>query len=254
MTTHWKNLSGIIFAGVFLTAPLLARAEDAINILKKVDEVGHLESSKMQITQTVKTPSGDERTFVMMSYSKGGNDKGLTVYEEPSQVKNMKILTLNDGDDIWTYFPKTNRVRKIASSARNRKVQGSDFTYDDMATGKMATNWQGTVAGKETVDGVKCIKLALTPTASGPKSYSRAEAWIDGARYVTLRVVYYDGDGDKLKQLDISGYKKIKGVQVPMQFKMTNLTDGGSTIMTVNKAAINPELDGGMFTEAGLAK
>lgn len=241
-------------ATAFLLLPIAAEAQSVAGILKKVDQAGNSVSAKMEVSQTVTTPSGDTRTFKMMSYSSGGQEKGLTEYLAPAQVRGMKILTLNDGDDIWTYFPKTNRVRKIASSARNRRVQGSDFTYDDMATGKMAKNWKGKVAGTEKINGVTCYKLDLVPTASGPKSYSRSTVWIDKAKNTMLRVEYYDLDGDKLKRLDISGYKKIKGIQIPMQYTMTNLTDGGTTVMKVLKVAINVEIDPGLFTEAGLSK
>lgn len=254
MTDSKKRIITVLASFLVLTAVSTARADDVKEILRKVDAAGHMETGKMEVTQTIVTPSGDTRTFRMMSYSSGGNEKGLTEYLEPSQVKGMKILTLNDGDDIWTYFPSTNRVRKIASSARNRKVQGSDFTYDDMAMGKMARSWKGTVEGSEKIDGVDCHRLSLVPTASGPRSYSRAVAWVGKADSTIRKVVYYDLDGDKIKQLDMSGYKKIKGIWVPMEYTMTSLADGGKTVMKVNKVAVNPILDDSIFTEAGLSK
>lgn len=252
--TRYATIWGVIAAACVLTAATTASAQNARSILEKVDAAGYMETGKMEVSQTIVTPSGDRRTFRMMSYSAGGNDKGLTEYLEPSQVAGMKILTLDDGDDIWTYFPRTNRVRKIASSARNRKVQGSDFTYDDMAMGKMAKSWKGKVAGGEKLDGTDCHKLVLTPTASGPKSYSKAIAWVSKTDSTVLRVEYYDLDGDETKRLNLSDYRKIKGVWVPMRYTMTNLLDGGKTVMKVNKVAVNPKLDTSIFTEAGLSR
>jgi outer membrane lipoprotein-sorting protein len=161
---------------------------------------------------------------------------------------------LNDGDDIWVYFPRTNRTRKIASSARNRRVQGSDFTYDDMASGKMAKSWKGKVLGTEERNGVSCYKLGLKPTKSGPKSYSKVTAWVDKSNYTAVSIVYYDLDGEKTKRLDISGYKKIDKVMVPHKYTMTNLIDGGKTVMKVKKAEVNLRLKPGLFTEAGLGR
>jgi outer membrane lipoprotein-sorting protein len=231
-----------------------AQAQSADAILKQADQAGYAESTKIEMTQTVVSPSGDKRKFGMIAYSEDGNDKGLTEYLSPNQVRGMKILTLNDGDDIWVYFPRTNRVRKIASSARNRKVQGSDFTYDDMAMGKMATNWQGTVKGSEKIDGVDCHKLELKPTASGPKSYSKVIAWIGKADHVAHRIDYYDLDGDLIKRLIISGYKQVNGVLIPHKYTMTNLLDGGRTEMKIKKAEVNIRLSSSLFTEAGLGK
>ncbi len=243
----------VIILAIAFFAPF-AQAQSALDIMKKVDATGHTKSTRIEMVQKVITPSGDSRTFKMMSYSENGSEKGLTVYVAPNQVRGMKILTLNDGDDIWTYFPKTNRTRKIASSARNRRVQGSDFTYDDMAVGKMAKQWKGKVAGREKIAGVECYKLEVTPTPSGPKSYSKATAWIDKSTHVSLRIEYYDLDGDKLKRLDIGDYRKISGVLVPHRYTMTNLTDGGKTMMKATKVEVNVALDQGLFSEAGLSK
>ncbi len=246
--------TAIVVATSLSVAALSANAQSVQEILKKVDRVGHTETSRSKITQKVITPAGDNRTFKMLSYSKNGNEKGLTVYVEPNQVRGMKILTLNDGDDIWTYFPRTNRTRKIASSARNRKVQGSDFTYDDMAAGKMAKHWKGRALKSEKVGGKDCFKLELKPTESGPKSYSKTIAWIAKTDYTPLRVEYYDLDGDKIKRLDLKGYKKISGVMIPSEYTMTNLTDGGKTVMKVAATEVNVKLDSALFTEASLSK
>lgn len=240
-----------------LVIALVASGEktpSAADVLRKADEVGFAETTKIELTQTVVAPDGEKRTFEMVSYSQNGNEKGLTEYLAPNQVRGMKILTLNDGDDIWVYFPRTNRVRKIASSARNRKVQGSDFTYDDMASGKMAESWKGTVLGSEGRGGEECYKLSLKPTASGPKSYSKITAWIDKSSYTAVSIDYYDLDGDKVKRLDISDYKKISGVLIPHEYTMTNELDGGRTEMSVKSAKVNVSLAAGLFTEAGLGR
>jgi outer membrane lipoprotein-sorting protein len=231
-----------------------AKIPSAADILKKSDEVGLAQTTRIELTQTVVAPDDERRTFEMVSYSENGNEKGLTEYLSPNQVRGMKILTLNDGDDIWVYFPRTNRVRKIASSARNRKVQGSDFTYDDMASGKMAKSWKGTVLGGEQKNGVQCWKLALKPTKSGPRSYSKVTAWFDKANSTAVSIDYYDLDGEKTKRLDISGYEKINKVLIPHNYTMTNELDGGKTVMRVKKAEVNLRLKPGLFTEAGLGK
>jgi outer membrane lipoprotein-sorting protein len=228
--------------------------EDAAAILKKVDAAGYADSTRMKVSQKVITPSGDTRTFKILSYTLNGNEKSLTHYVGPEQVRGMKILSLRDGNDIWSFFPRTNRVRKLASSARNRKVQGSDFTYDDMAQGKMVKQWKGKVLGEEKMAGKACYKLELYPTAEGPKSYKRIITWIDKAAYIPYRIDYYDLDNYLLKRLEIKDYKKVSGVFIPFSYNMINLTDGGKTLMKVADAEVNVKLDPVMFTEAGLSR
>lgn len=250
------NVFGFIALIAALGVPGLCRADaaDASAVLAKADKAGYAESSRMKVVQTIHTPSGDVREFKILSYSRGGNEKSLAEYVAPSQVRGMKILTLNDGDDIWSYFPRTNRTRKIASSARNRRVQGSDFTYDDMATGKLAVQWTGKVTGTEKIEEHTCHKLVVTPTKKGPRSYKKAIMWIDTSDYALRRIDYYDEDGDLQKRLVLAGYKKIGGVLVPHAYTMTNLSDGGFTAMKVVDAQVNVDLPKDLFSSASLGK
>lgn len=254
MSRNISVISIVVALALVVAGAKDARVESAADIMKKADKIGYAETSRTEMIQKVVTPSGDSRTFKIVGYSENGNEKGLTEYLAPNQVRGMKILTLNEGDDIWSYFPRTNRTRKIASSARNQKVQGSDFTYDDMATGKMAKQWKGKVVSTEKVAGRQCFKLDITPTPSGPPSYSKAIAWVDKADYLMLRIVYFDSDGDKLKQLDIGDYQKVSGVLIPHRYAMTNLIDGGKTMIKVTKAEVNIKLEPGLFAEANLGK
>ncbi|MBN2528730.1 MAG: outer membrane lipoprotein-sorting protein [Deltaproteobacteria bacterium] len=246
----------IALAVIFASAAVVGGKPpfSAADILQKVDDEARADTTKIYLTQTVYSPTGDQRSFKMVSYTKDDNEKGLTEYLAPSQVKGMKILTLNSGDDIWSYFPSTNRVRKIASSARNRKVQGSDFSYDDMAMGKMAKSWKGTLQGEEKLNETLCYKLVLTPTEKGPKSYKKTTVWISKTDFTTLRVLYFDKYGEQSKQLDMSDYRDVKGVKVPFLYTMTSLVDGGKTVMKVAHAEVNIKLSDSLFTETGLKK
>jgi hypothetical protein len=67
-------------------------------------------------------------------------------------------------------------------------------------------------------------------------------------------VVYFDKYGEKSKQLDIRDYRQVNGVQVPYEYVMTSLMDGGKTIMKVAHAEVNIPLSDSLFTEAGLKK
>jgi outer membrane lipoprotein-sorting protein len=254
MCNKFSKMNAVIIAIATLLSFDAGAAEDAKAILKKVDAAAFAKSTRMKVSQKVITPSGDSRVFQILSYTLNGNEKALTHYVAPEQVRGMKILSLNDGNDIWSYFPRTNRVRKLASSARNRKVQGSDFTYDDMAQGKMVKQWHGTVLGEETTAGKACYKLELFPTAEGPKSYKRILVWVDKSNDTPVRIDYYDLDNYLLKRLEIKDYKKVSGVWIPFSYVMVNLTDGGKTLMKVAAAEVNVSLDPVMFTEAGLSR
>lgn len=254
MCSMISKSSMMTFAIAMLLSLEVNAGDDAASVLEKIDKAAYAKSTRMKMSQKVITPSGETRTFKILSYTMNGNEKSLTHYVGPEQVRGMKILGLRDGNDIWSYFPRTNRVRKLASSARKRKVQGSDFTYDDMAQGKMVKQWKGKVLGDEELGGKACYKLELYPTKEGPQSYKRIIVWVDKTTYTPYRIDYYDLDNYLLKRLSIKEYKKISGVLIPFSYTMENLTDGGKTLMKVADAEVNVALDPVMFTEAGLSR
>ena len=91
-------------------------------ILAKMNAIQNPENSRSVITQTIQTSSGQLRTFELESYSAGKGEKTLMRYIKPASVRGQAFLMLNHADDIWTYFPRTGRVRKLASHAKKQSV------------------------------------------------------------------------------------------------------------------------------------
>ncbi len=90
----------------------------AEEIIETMTETLNPEQSEAVMEMTIITSGGQERTFVYKSYSKNKGEKSLMKYLEPGRVKDQSILMLNNADDIWMYFPRTNRVRKLATHAK----------------------------------------------------------------------------------------------------------------------------------------
>ncbi|MEA3421029.1 MAG: outer membrane lipoprotein-sorting protein, partial [Acidobacteriota bacterium] len=105
------------------------------DIIQKVNELINVQTSYGKAKMIIITSSGSKRTFIYESWSKNKGEKNLVRYLEPTRVKGQAILMLNHSDDIWMYFPRTQRVRKLATHAKKQKMQGSDFSYEDMGSG-----------------------------------------------------------------------------------------------------------------------
>jgi len=68
---------------------------------------------------TITTTSSEEISFIYDSYSKNNSEKNLIRYIKPKQVKRQAILMLNYAEDIWIYFLRTKRVRKLAFHSKS---------------------------------------------------------------------------------------------------------------------------------------
>ncbi len=213
----------------FLSKLLVAQEMTALEILKKVDEVEKYDHAIMEMEQVITTSGGDKRLLKIKSWSVNTGDKQLAVYTYPKRVKGVKILMLNDGDDIWSYSPRTRRIRHLASHAKKQKVMGSDFTYEDMGGGKMSEKYTGKLKGEETFEDVSCYVLEMIPTPKGP-SYGRIVGWIGKHDFVARKIDYYNkGDKKPFKTLFLRDVQNRDGHLVPMEMVMKNHEDDGTT-------------------------
>lgn len=225
---------------------------DALQIIRNIDKTERIESSRGKMKQTITTSSGEIRTLEMESFTKNQNEMQLMVYTAPSRIMGDKILMLNDGDDIWFYTPKTDRVRHLASHARRQKVQGSDFAYEDMAGGNLEEDYTYKLLGTEEISGTECYQLELIPTESGPH-YSKLILWAQTDNYFTRRIDYYE-DGELLKRLMTFDIRQTGGQWYAYKYEMTNLQEGGQTIMETTEIEFGVDLPDRVFSTNNLKK
>ena len=189
--------ASLISTDLYASAELTADA-----ILDTLTETMNPEQSPGEMALTIVISSGDERTFIYETYSKGQGEKSLMKYLKPSRVKGQTILMLNDANDIWTYFPRTREVRKLATHAKKQKLEGSDFSYEDMGGGDaFIEEYEAGRRDDAKKEGRDCFTLELTRKENSDASYSRVMLWVDKESFVPLVIDYYhERDPDLLEK------------------------------------------------------
>jgi outer membrane lipoprotein-sorting protein len=239
--------------GLLLTVFAISAAETVDEILDKMEANEEANSARMEVTQTIYPANGKERVSKLLSYSKDKGDKGLMEYVSPARIKGMKILMLNDGDDIWLYSPRTARVRKIASSQKKQSVNGSDFSYEDLSAKDLREDYAAEMTGSEKVAGKDCHKIMMK-AKDKDKTYSRVLIWVDKSNYVFMKGDYYDEDGEFWKVLSVGGVEKIKGYWTPKTIEMKNVQKGSRTVMQMDKIEYDIGLENKLFSERNLKR
>ena len=247
------------FLFLSLILPLFVFAQDLAGpeIIKKVNDQMNQESSETTMTMTIVTSSGQERTFEYLSYSKNFGEKNLMIYQKPSRVKGQKMLMLNHADDIWAYFPRTKRVRKLATHAKKQKFEGSDFSNEDMGSGdSFTTDYNSKLVGEEKKSDNDCYKIEMIPKADADISYSKLMIWVRKSDFVPLVIDYCDDKNPDrvLKTLTQSNIKVIDGVPTGTTMIMHNHSDNTNTSIELKEIKYNIPLDDALFTERGLKK
>lgn len=240
-----------------LALPVLLSAQDLTGpeIVQKVNDQMNQESTEATMIMTIVTSSGQERTFEYLSYSKNFGEKNLMIYEAPSRVKGQKMLMLNHADDIWAYFPRTKRVRKLATHAKKQKFEGSDFSNEDLGSGDSFTkDYDAKLIGSESKEGAECYKVEMTKKADSDISYSKLMIWVRKDDFVPLVIDYYDDKNPDrvLKTLTQSNIKVIDGVPTGTKMVMHNHGDNTNTTIELKEVKYNIPLEDELFTERGL--
>ena len=123
---------------LFLTAaPSIYAADEALDIIRKMEEKNASDSSRMKMSMIVYPDAQDaknHRDVKILAYGQG-DDNSYMVFLAPKTIKGLKLLS--KGGDQWIYFASTGRRRKIASSSASKKKSvkgvGGDFSYEDMS-------------------------------------------------------------------------------------------------------------------------
>jgi outer membrane lipoprotein-sorting protein len=252
-----KKLLAAIILIILAATTVLGHEIAADQIIQRVNDLMNQETVYGRMKMTIVTTSGKERTFESESWSKDRGEKNLVRYTKPARVKGQAVLMLNNADDIWMYFPRTKRVRKLATHAKKQKMQGSDFTYEDMGSGDaFITDFTARKLTDEKIEGYECYKLELTRKKDSDSHYSRLIIWVIKENFVPVVIDYYDeNDPDHLlKRLVQYDIKEIDGVPTAMRLVMYNKDDYTQTSMEMLEVKYNVPIKDEMFTERELQK
>lgn len=226
-------------------------------IVNKMNEVINPQTAQAKAKVTIITSSGKERTFIYNSFTKGRGEKNLIRYLEPKRAKGQAMLMLNNADDIWAYFPRTKRVRKLATHAKKQNWEGSDFSYEDMGSGDaFIDEYKNKLLDEEKKENYNCYKIELEKKKNSNAGYSRLIIWIIKDNFFPIAMNYYDRKDPLFLKKVLIQYeiKDIDGIPTGMKMTMYNKKDSTQTNMELLEVKYNLELDDSIFSERNLKK
>ncbi len=183
-------------------------------------------------------------------------DKGLTVFDEPRDVKGSAFLSFShslEPDDQWMYLPALKRVKRIATQNKSGPFMGSEFSYEDMASFELE-KFRFTYLRDENYQGESVYVLQQVPLDEY-SGYSKQIVWVDKTYYRAVKVEFYDRKNALLKVLELDNYKQFKDkFWRPMRSTMRNVQNGKSTVMLTHKIEFGTGLDESDFNKNSLQR
>ncbi|MBA7512362.1 hypothetical protein ES705_04367 [subsurface metagenome] len=226
-------------------------------IINKVNELMNQDTVQAKVKMTIVTSSDDERVFIYDSFSKNKGEKNLMRYVEPKRAKGQAILMLNHADDIWMYFPRTKRIRKLATNSKSQKMEGSDFSYEDTgASDAFIKDFSSKNLGSEKKEGYDCYKIEMLKKEGIESGYSRLIMWVIKDSFIPIAIDYYDVENPELLLKTLIQYdiKEIDGIPTATKMVMYNKLEDSQTSIEMLEVKYNIELDDSLFTERYLKR
>lgn len=270
----------VFLAALLMAAPIVSFAQDAREIMIKVDDAtNHSYSSsvrQMKFSTCRYSVSGGKlscaekpRVVVFESFSKtrrspGRRDldfKALDVIIQPVSDKNTAMLSWGYAEDekasdFWVYLPvlsKVKRIVSVADSGESGAVFGSEVSAEDADVRKVK-DYTYKLLGEDTYRGRQVWKIELIPTESRRKRsfYGRIVAYVDKERYIVLKEDLYDRSGRHYKQFSALDVKQIGKVWLVMKASMNNLTKRRITIWEHPDIVLNVDIDEEFLSQRSL--
>ena len=186
----------------------------------------------------------------------GDGDKGLTVFDEPRDIKGTSFLSYShalEPDEQWIFLPALKRVKRISSSNKSGPFMGSEFAYEDISSFEIP-KYSYLYLRDELFNGMDCYVLELRPQYQH-SGYTKSHVWIDKAEFRSQKIDYYDRKDSLLKTQIFSDYQQyLDQYWRAHTMTMQNHQNGKSTTLQWDDFQFKNGLNDGDFKKNDLKR
>ena len=243
--------SSVALMTVLLSFSATAESEsrDAKDIVR--DAINHWRGTTSQGAMTMTIHRSDwERSMSMESWTQG-EKRSLVRVTAPR--KDRGNGTLMDGNKMWSFSPKINRVIKVPSSMMSQSWMGSDFSNKDISRADdIVEQYDHTLLSEAQVDGHVAYEIQAIPHEDAAVVWGK-EVLVVRDDNVLIEHRFYDQDGELVKALRTLEIGDMGGRTVAVQQRMEKADAPDEwTRIVIDSVAFDIELSDNVFTLSNL--
>ncbi len=151
-------------------------------------------------------------------------DQGEIKYEffNPDQTL---VLQLGDNASRLVEVTKNGTSRIVTDAQYDRKVRGTEITYEDLAMRFLY--WPvAKIVGHDIMLTRNCWKLRVEPGNPKNSQYGYVLLWIEKQSGALVQIETYDRAGVLLKRFEVKSVQKINGGYILKQMRIQGMKDG----------------------------
>jgi len=192
-------------------------AQDASEIIKKVDQKMRGNSSSSNMTMKIVRPDWS-REISMKGWSLG-TDFSLILITAPARDQGTGFLKRDK--ELWNWQPTIDRVVKLPPSMMTQSWMGSDFTNDDLVKESSIVNdYDHFIRGDTTITARNAWKIELIPKEGAPVVWGRILIYVSKKDNLELLIKYYDEDDFLINTMILSDIREMGGRVIPARMDM----------------------------------
>jgi outer membrane lipoprotein-sorting protein len=210
-------IRSVPIAIAILIIPMIIRAQDAREIVEKMDKKWRGEYVTQEMSMTIVRPSW-ERSISMKTWGRG-QEYSLVYIIAPAKEKGQVFMKRRK--EMWNWVPSIDRMIKLPPSMMMQSWMGSDFTNDDLIReSSVVRDYTHTIVGEEKILDRLCYKIELIPHEEAAVVWGKIMLWITKADYLQLRIEFYDEDEYLINTQLLSDIKEMGGRTIPCRMEM----------------------------------
>lgn len=227
-------------------------AQNAAEIIDRMEEVMRGESSYAEMTMTIERPRYT-RDVSMNAWSLG-EDYSLILITSPARDQGTTYLKREN--EIWNYVPNIDRTIKMPPSMMSQSWMGSDFTNDDLVReSSTSDDYEYSILREESYNDRDSWVLELIPKPDTPIVWGKVLMWVDKEHYIQLKVENYDQRDELANSIEFSEIGQMGGRTFPAKMTMTPADKPDHrTIMEYRELEFNIDVDPSFFTQQNMRR
>ncbi len=178
----------------------------------------------------------------------------------PLDMRNTAFLLIEQDDrpnDIFSYMPSLDRVRRISIQGAAGSLFGSDFSYEDMERiHTVIESGQRQLLPDGTIKGRNAYVVESTNEPGTGSSYERIVSYIDKERCGLLQVEMFEA-GDVLRKLltiDPASVVQIEEHWIAKRVSIEDRRQRTHSVMTIHEIELDIEIANSAFSTSALTR
>jgi Outer membrane lipoprotein-sorting protein len=242
---------------IAVAVPCASAAQDARAIMEEAQRRTDARSQHYEGLLQVFNAKGkiSDKQWIFNRIGAHGTSKSVLAFTAPADAKGVALLVINHGDrasDQWMWTPGVGRERRIALQDRSGRFFATDFSYEDLEE-RDTGQYDYSMAGEESVDGVACWKIESRPKKTKVSQYTRSYVWVRKDNYAFAQAENFVKN-DLARRLKYSRIENIQGIWTARVLEMTDLRHNSRTVLTLEKLQYNVPMKDEDFTLQALRR